>query len=231
MRLRTRSRHTLDSKVRYVLLFTIPDIVDSMSTAQSYNSQSMFSIIGNRSRLRLNVDCPVVQFAEHVFHNRQSVSSPNCVLRTKYGCARHGPSRSYSLSPFFSNYGTGGNVIKDPRVVLRNIIPQIHPSRITTSINQSFHHTNSMSRKFLRSRSASGVAIAPRWTGTPPRLIRPRRSLSATGYDRFNDRTHPNTPKSPSVFKLCRRHRRLHRRAACAIEPLDLYASDGTASQ
>ena len=107
--------------------------------------------------------------------------------------------------------------------------------RIITSIDQPFHHTNlntmSPTRRLLRSRSASGLGGASGWPGTPPRLRRPKRPLSATGHNRFDDRTHPNTPKSPYLFKKYRFRRRLHRRAACSIEPIDLYASDGATSQ
>jgi hypothetical protein len=133
---------------------------------------------------------------------------------------------------FLSNYGTVGNALKDPRVVLPAITPALDPPpRIIASIDQPFHHTNSMSRRLLRSRSASGLGVAPGWPGTPPRFQKLRRPLSGSGYNRFDNRTHPNTPKSPSLFKKCRRHRRLHRRAACVIEPLDFYPSDGAASQ
>jgi hypothetical protein len=135
-------------------------------------------------------------------------------------------------SRFHSDYGTGVNAIKDLRVVLQTIAPGFDPPPcIVTSIDQPFHRTNTMSptRRFLRSRSASGLGVASGWPGTPPRLR--RRPLSATGYNRFDDRTHPNTPKLPSFFKKCRRHRRLHRRAACFIEPIDLYVSDGATPQ
>jgi hypothetical protein len=136
-------------------------------------------------------------------------------------------------SRFFSNYSTGANALKDARVVLRTITPAIDPPPcIITSIHQPFHHTNSMSRRILRSRSASGLGVASALPGTPLRLRRPRRPLSATGYNRFDDRTHPNTPKSPTLFKKCRRHRRLHRCATCFIEPIDLYfESDGATPQ
>ena len=128
-----------------------------------------------------------------------------------------------------SNYGTVGNALKDPRVVLPAITPALDPPPcIIASIGQPFHHTNSMSRRLLRSRSASGLGVAPGWPGTPPRLRRP---LSGSGYNRFDNRTHPNTPKSPSLFKRCCRHRRLHRRAACGIEPLELFASNGDTPQ
>ena len=136
----------------------------------------------------------------------------------------------YGLSSrFLSNYGTGENAIKDPRVVLQTIAPAIDPKPPCILL----HHPNTMSptRRLLRSQSNSGLAVASGWPGTPPRLRRPRKPLSATGYNRFDDRTHPNTPKSRSLFKKCRRHQRLHRRAACLIEPIDFYASDGATSQ
>jgi hypothetical protein len=172
------------------------------------------------------------------FHNRQlrprpspimpKMVAPNRPFNSRDPKKGHRVLRHDLSSRFLSNYGTGVNALKDPQVVFQTIAPAIDPPPcIITSIDQPFHHTDTMSptRRLLRSRSASGLGVASGWPGTPPRLRRP---LSATGYNRFDDRTHPNTPKS---FKKCRRHRRLHRRAACFIEPIDLYASDGATSQ
>jgi hypothetical protein len=182
------------------------------------------------------------------FHNRQL--RPHLRVQVRGGPRMVAPNRSFNSrdpkkgnrvslhgpsSHFLSNYGTGVNALKDPQVVLQMIAPAIDPPPcIITSIDQPFHHINTMSptRRLLQSRSASGLGVASGWPGTPPRLRRPRRPLSATGYNRFDDTTHPNTPKTPSLLlKKCCRHRRLHQCAACFIEPIDLHASDGATSQ
>ena len=154
-------------------------------------------------------------------------------IAPKWSRSRNFPFAPRPPSLLLSNHGAVGDAIKDPRVqaALRTITPAIASLPCTiASIDQPFHHTNSMSHRILRSRSASGLGVVPAsgWPGTPSRSQKLRRPLSGSGYNRFDTRTHPNTPKSPSK---CRRHRRLHRRAACAIEPLELVASNGATPQ